>query len=133
MSLFVKSICRKVAATSNCQLQRHAPAGPAKPCSLTMPVHFPVMPCCGTCTTGVALHSVISGSQTLFLLLVIMRCTKEWQGERWQRQGWWKKIKKSFALLKQSKIRPPHLSFPYPRKFLYMHLKKRRSWEVFKF
>lgn len=45
----------------------------------------------------------------------------------------WKKIKKSFALLKQSEIRPPKLAFLYPQKFSYMHLKKRRSWESFKF
>lgn len=31
------------------------------------------------------LHRVISGSQSLFLWLGIMRCTKAWRGERWQR------------------------------------------------
>lgn len=133
VSLFVKPICGKVPAASDCQVQRHALAGPAKAGSPTAPVHFPVMACRSACTTGVGLHSVISGSQSLFLLLVIMRCTKEWQGERWQRHIQWKKIKKSFALLKQSEIRPPNLAFLYPQKFSYMHLKKRRSWESFKF
>lgn len=29
-----------------------------------------------------------------------------------KRQGWWEKIKKSLALLKQSEIRPAYLAFP---------------------
>lgn len=119
VSLIVKPVCGKVPAASDCQPQRHAPAGPAKAGSLSVPVHFLVMACCGTRTTGAGLHRVISGSQSHFLLPVIMRCTKKWQGERWRRGRVGKKIKKSFALLKWSEIRPPHLAFPYPQEFLY--------------
>lgn len=79
MSLFVKPVCGKVPAASDCQLQRQAPAGPAKAGFLTAPVHFPVKACRGTCTTGVGPHSIISRSRSLFLLPAIMRCTKEWQ------------------------------------------------------
>lgn len=43
-------------------------AGPAKAGSLTAAVHFPGMTCHGTCTTVVALNSVISKSQNVFLV-----------------------------------------------------------------
>lgn len=66
-------------------LQRQAPASPAEAGSLAVPLHFPIMAHSGAWTAGVGLHRVISGSQSLFLWLGIMRCTKAWRGERWQR------------------------------------------------
>lgn len=81
-----------------------------QPGSLTVPVHFPVVACGSICTTRVGPHGVISRSQSFFLFEVIMRCTKEWQEERWQRgrpQG--KKIKESLVLFTKTEIRhsPP--------------------------
>lgn len=133
VSLFVKPICGKVPAASDCQVQRHAPAGPAKAGFLTAPVHFPVIACHGTCTTAVGLYSVISRSQSLFMLLVIMRCTKEWQGERWQRgRPGGRKLRKA-CIIETAWDKTPCFAFFYPQKFLYMHLKKRISRESFKF
>lgn len=86
-----------------------------QPGSLTVPVHFPVVACSSICTTRVVLHGVISRSQSFFLLEVIMRCTKEWQEERWQRgrpQG--KKIKESLVLFTKTEIRHPSPSRPKP-------------------
>lgn len=75
-------ICQACLWKGACRLQRLAPAGPAKG-------WLPDSACSFSCH-GVlqhlyhwaGLHSVISRSQSLFLLLVIMRCTKERQGER---------------------------------------------------
>lgn len=88
VSLFVKPRLWQGA----CSLWLSTPkACSGRPCQagfLTAPVPFPAVACCGTCTTGVGLHSIIRRSQSLFFLLVIMRCTTEWQGEKAaKRQG----------------------------------------------
>lgn len=102
-------------------LQRVLP-GPA---SWQRPVHFPVMACRHF---PMPLPSwtvqVLSAEAKPFHVLLIMRCTKEWQGEGVERPGPVEEELRKASFSKQPEIRLLALPF-YPQKFLYMHFKRK--------